>query len=285
MSRGPRCVRIRSMGCGVARSGVQAPHEAGHAVSMYSGLSMHWFSLCHVLHSSCMSAHVDGVRSTVAGTWVATLFLSRGVSSGGCGELVTCRHALAPYLGRPCAQYQEHADDDTDGRQCIAGQCTTIGCTIASPCSVERTFDGHAACGEPIHLVTSCTTAIIDNVIKSGVASADLCSEHGADHRVVHRTLRLWPRKHVPKAQRLIPCSTCAVSYGATPTPHTCPCHDGLPVWGHSQVEHAQRVPRQRRELGHRRVLPHHNLILAVPMRRHNLVDVFRPRQVADLAP
>jgi hypothetical protein len=43
-------------------------------------------------------------------------------------------------------------------------------------------------------------------------------------------------------------------------------------------------VARERRQLGHRRVLPHDHLVLAVAVRRNDLVDVFGPRQVADLA-
>ena len=74
-------------------------------------------------------------------------------------------------------------------------------------------------------------------------------------------------REDVPKAQRFIPRAR----------------HDCLPVRRHGEVQDAVRVPRQRRDLCHRRVAPHNDLVERVAVRRYDLVDVFRPRQVAHL--
>ncbi len=63
----------------------------------------------------------------------------------------------------------------------------------------------------------------------------------------------------------------------------TCTRDDGLPVRRNGEVQHPHGVPRQRRQLGHARLLPHHDLVLAVPVRADELVHVFGPGQVAHL--
>jgi len=73
-------------------------------------------------------------------------------------------------------------------------------------------------------------------------------------------------------------------SRGSGQLSHTCAGDNGLAVRRDSQVEHAQRVASQRGQLGHGRVAPHDDLVLAVTVRAHNLVDILAPRQVAHLA-
>ena len=90
---------------------------------------------------------------------------------------------------------------------------------------------------------------------------------HGPHRVVVHRPLALLPREDVPEPQRLIP--------GAR--------DHRLTVGRYREVQHPQRVPRQRRQLGHRGIPPHDDLVLRVPVRADQLVDVLAPHQVTHL--
>mmetsp|Transcript_21047 Transcript_21047/g.33768 ORF Transcript_21047/g.33768 Transcript_21047/m.33768 type:complete len:250 (+) Transcript_21047:289-1038(+) len=74
-------------------------------------------------------------------------------------------------------------------------------------------------------------------------------------------------RKYIPQSQRFIASSS----------------HHRLTIRRASQIEHAKRVSRQRHNLLHGRILPHHNLIQRVAVRGHNLVAVLAPQQIAHL--
>ena len=86
---------------------------------------------------------------------------------------------------------------------------------------------------------------------------------------IVPAPLALRPGEHVPKPQRLVPRAR----------------DDRLPVGRYRQVQHPKRVPRERREFRHRRIPPHDDLILRVPVRGHELVDVLTPHEVTHLRP
>jgi len=91
----------------------------------------------------------------------------------------------------------------------------------------------------------------------------------GGPRRAVFIPLKSLAREDVPKPQRLIPGTR----------------HNRLSVRRHGQIQHSQRVASQSGQLGERRVPPDDNLVLAVPVRAHELVHVLRPHQVADLRP
>lgn len=57
-----------------------------------------------------------------------------------------------------------------------------------------------------------------------------------------------------------------------------------LAVGAHGEIEHTIRVARERDNLAHAGILPDDDLVLAVAVRRDNLIAVARPGQVADLA-
>lgn len=73
--------------------------------------------------------------------------------------------------------------------------------------------------------------------------------------------------KGVPESKRLV----------------TSPCDYHLAVRTHCEVQHTVRMPGQRNDLLHARILPNDYLVLAVAVCRDNLVAVLRPSEVADL--
>lgn len=100
------------------------------------------------------------------------------------------------------------------------------------------------------------------------------CLSYRGPHQAAARAARartpsccLGSWEHAPEAQGLIPC----------------PCHNGLSVRCHSQVQHSVGVSGQGGKLGHAGVLPHIDLVLAVAVGRHQLIHVLGPGQLADL--
>lgn len=83
----------------------------------------------------------------------------------------------------------------------------------------------------------------------------------------MHRTLRLWSRKYVPKTQCLVPSTS----------------NYRLAVRRNSQVEDTEGVAGQSCQLRHRRVTPYDYLVLTVAVSANDLVHIFRPDQVANL--
>ena len=73
-------------------------------------------------------------------------------------------------------------------------------------------------------------------------------------------------------------------SQGAVCLSITCACDNCLPIRGGCKVQHPGGVADKSGQLAHGGVLPHHDLVLAVAVRAHNLVHILAPRQVADLA-
>ena len=59
--------------------------------------------------------------------------------------------------------------------------------------------------------------------------------------------------------------------------------HDALAVRRHRQVENAVAVAGQLGHLGEAGVFPHEDLVLRVPVGRHQLTGVLRPSEIADL--
>ena len=99
----------------------------------------------------------------------------------------------------------------------------------------------------------------------------------------------------LPAPPSLHPCTAAAAHWRAAgagqapgtppPPPHThTPLSTQAPP-ARPQPTHPVVVSRQRRQLGHGGVLPHHNLVLAVAVGGHNLVRVLAPRQAAHLQP
>ncbi len=97
--------------------------------------------------------------------------------------------------------------------------------------------------------------------------SSDLRAHHGRDRSVVCTALALRAWKHIPEAQRLISSAR----------------HNRLSIRACGQEQHSVGVARQRRKLGHGRVLPHIDLILCVAMRADKFIAVLGPRQIAHL--
>ena len=63
----------------------------------------------------------------------------------------------------------------------------------------------------------------------------------------------------------------------------TCAGDDGLPIRREGEIEDPHGVAGQGGQLRHAGLLPHDDLILAVAVGAHDLVDVLGPCQVADL--
>lgn len=61
------------------------------------------------------------------------------------------------------------------------------------------------------------------------------------------------------------------------------PSDDRFAGRAHGEVEDTVRVAREADDLCHARILPHHDLILGVAVRAHDLVGVLGPREVANL--
>lgn len=58
---------------------------------------------------------------------------------------------------------------------------------------------------------------------------------------------------------------------------------DRRPVRAHAQIQHPIRMPGQTGNLLHARILPHHDLVLAVAVRAGDLIRVLAPCKVAHL--
>jgi len=63
----------------------------------------------------------------------------------------------------------------------------------------------------------------------------------------------------------------------------TSPSDNSLPIRRHGQIQDAVCVPSESSNLCHGRVLPENDLVQGVPVRAHNLINVLRPDEIADL--
>ena len=59
---------------------------------------------------------------------------------------------------------------------------------------------------------------------------------------------------------------------------------NGLSVGAHGEIENTECMASQRHNLLHARILPNHNLVLAVSVGADDFVRVLRPGQIAHLA-
>ena len=85
--------------------------------------------------------------------------------------------------------------------------------------------------------------------------------------RVFLRTLRARARENVPEPQSFVASAR----------------DNGLTVRGDSKIQDAKRVSRERSEFRHGRIPPNDDLVLRIPVRRDDFIDVLRPDEVAHL--
>lgn len=98
--------------------------------------------------------------------------------------------------------------------------------------------------------------------------SSDVAPWEWPEPRITNRSLRLHWRENVPKPEGFVASS----------------CYYCLPIRWHCKVKHTQCMSSQSCDLWHWWILPHHYLVLGIPMGAHKLIYIFTPGKIADLA-